>query len=68
MTIHVECPICRKELLLATQEVRRGLQLSCSHCAGEITVSGRFLSDIFWAANNFANNAQVSGNLPTNGR
>lgn len=68
MTIHVECPICRKELLLATQEVWRGRQLFCSHCAGEITVSGRFLSDIFWAANNLASNSHLSNNQPTNGR
>jgi hypothetical protein len=32
--------------------MQRGSVVSCPQCGHDILVAGRFLSDLFWAANN----------------
>lgn len=51
MVIPVDCPLCKQNIALTSQNVRRGETIVCPRCNGKIPVSGRFLSDIFWISN-----------------
>jgi len=51
MIIPVDCPLCKQNIALASQNVWRGQTIVCPRCNGLIPVSGRFLSDIFWICN-----------------
>jgi len=51
MIIPVDCPLCKQNIALASQGVRRGEIIVCPRCSGRIPVTGRFLSEIFWVFN-----------------
>ena len=50
--VDVDCPVCKERISLSMQQIRRGMVIDCPLCAGRLVASGRFLSEIFWAANN----------------
>lgn len=52
MYIDVNCPTCKQRISLSMQRIQRGSEVDCPLCGARIVVSGQFLSEIFWAANN----------------
>lgn len=52
MLVDVTCPTCQQAIAVSTAQMQRGSVVSCPQCGHDILVAGRFLSDLFWAANN----------------
>lgn len=52
MYVDVDCPNCKQRISLSLHRIQRGSELDCPLCGTRVVVSGQFLSEIFWAANN----------------
>ncbi|HAD04877.1 MAG: hypothetical protein A2091_12020 [Desulfuromonadales bacterium GWD2_61_12] len=53
MIIPVKCPHCKQDLPLLSHNIWRDQTIACPQCFGQISISGRFLSEIFWVSNTY---------------
>jgi hypothetical protein len=51
MLLKISCPHCSKSFRISLREAYRGNLVACPHCAGEQTIGGQVLAEIFWSFN-----------------